>query len=83
MKLTFKALLLKLSAECKFTFSNSFCQQTDECTRNGTLSVAFSDIYMVKPENDIVAPLKPKFFKRHIDDMFNRREIHTNDILFE
>ena len=46
-------------------------------------SVTFSDVYMVKLENDIVVPLKPKFYRRYVDDMFNRRKVNTKDILFE
>ena len=47
------------------------------------LSVSFSNIYVVKLENDILWPLKPKFYRGHVNDMFNRRKVSTNYILFE
>ena len=49
----------------------------------GQLSVTFSDIFMVKIENDIEVPLKLKFYWRCVDYMFNRRKVKTNGILFE
>ena len=55
---------MKLATECKFTLTQNFHQQTDGCTMGAPLSVTFSDIYMVKLENDIVVPLKPKFYRR-------------------
>ena len=42
--LMFKRLLLRLGTDCRFTFSNSFYQQTDGCTLNDPLSVTFSAI---------------------------------------
>jgi len=38
---------------------------------------------MVKLENDIVVPLKPKFYRRYVDDIYNRRKKNTEDILFK
>ena len=35
----------------------------------GLLSVTFSDIYMVKMENDVVTPSKPIFYRRFVDDI--------------
>ena len=37
-------------------------------------SVTFSDICMVKMENEAVAPLKPKLSRRYVDNIFNRRK---------
>ena len=82
-KLMIKRLLLKLATECKFTFLNSFYQQTDERAIGSPLAVTFSDNYVVKLENDIVMPPKPKFYRRYVDDMCNRRKVILNDILFE
>ena len=82
-KLRFKRLLLKLATECKFTFLNSFYQQTDERAIGSPLAVTFSDNYVIKLENDIVMPPKPKFYRRYVDDMCNRRKVILNDILFE
>ena len=43
------------------------------------LSVTFSDNYMVKQKNDIVVPLKPKFYRRYTYDMFNGRKVNTKN----
>ena len=49
----------------------------------GPLSVTFSDIYMLKPENDILLPIKPNFYRWYVDDIFTKRKVNMNDILFE
>ena len=46
------------------------------------LSVTFSDIYMVKMENDVVIPSKPIFYRRFVDGSYSRRELGDN-ILFD
>ena len=81
-KLIFKKLFLKLATECKFTFLNNLYQQTEECAIGSPISVTFTDIYMVKLGNVIVAPFKPKLYMKYVD-MFNRRKDNTNEILFE
>ena len=49
----------------------------------GPLSVTFSDIYMTKMENDIVIPMKPIFYCRYKDDIYNRRKKYVEDSLFK
>ena len=82
-KLIFKRLLIKLSAEVTFTFNSKFCKQTDGCTMGGPLSVTFSDIYMTKMEGDVVRPLNLIFYRRYVDDIYNRRKINKKDDLYE
>ena len=60
-KLIFRRLI-KLATDCTFKFSNKFLKQVDGCTMGGSLSVTFSDIYVVKMENDVVIPSKPTFY---------------------
>ena len=48
----------------------------------GPFSVTFSDIYKTKIKNEVVTPLKPKFYRRYVDDIFNRREKDAHDFLF-
>ena len=48
----------------------------------GPLSVTFSDIYMVKMENDVVIPSKPIFYHRFVDDIYSRRKLGDN-VLFD
>ena len=49
----------------------------------GPLSVTFSDIFMIKMENDIVIPTKPIFYRRYVDDIYNRRKKNIEDSLFK
>ena len=44
--------------------------------------MVFADIYMCKIEDDVVAPIKPLFYKRYVDDTFVRRKKNTKDELF-
>ena len=82
-KLICQRLLLKLATEYSFTFLNSFYQQTDGCTMGDPIAVIFSDTYMVKLVNGIVVSLKPKFYRRYVDDMFNSRKANTIDVHFQ
>ena len=50
----------------------------DGCTMGGPLSVTFSDIYMVKMENDVVISSKPIFYHRFVDDIYSRRKLGDN-----
>ena len=80
-KLIFRRLLIKLATECTFKFSSRFFKQVDGCTMRGPLPVTFSDIYMVKVENDVVTPSKPIFYCRFVDGIYSRRKLrykHSN-----
>ena len=46
--------------ECTFKFNSRFFKQVEGCTMGRPLPVIFSDIYMIKTENDVVMPSKPK-----------------------
>ena len=81
-KLIFRKLLIKLATECTFKFNSRFLKQVDGCTMGGPLSVTFSDIYMVKMENDVVIPSKPIFYSRFVDDIYSRRKLGDN-VLFD
>ena len=48
----------------------------------GPLSVNFSDIYMVKIENDVVIPSKPIFYRRFVDEIYSRQKLGDN-VLFD
>ena len=47
-KLIMKRLLLKLTTENTFMLNSISYQQIDGCTKGGSLSVIFFDIYMTK-----------------------------------
>ena len=81
LKLILRRLLIKLATEYTFKFNNRFLKQVDGCTMGRPLSVTFSDIYMVKMENDVVVPSKPIFYRRFVDDIYSRRKLGDN-ILF-
>ena len=49
----------------------------------GPLSVTFSSIYLTKLETDQVKPLKPKFYRRFVNDMISRLLKNTHDSLFD
>ena len=48
----------------------------------GPLFVTFSDIYMVKMENDVVIPSKPIFYCRFVDDIYSSGKLEDN-VLFD
>ena len=49
----------------------------------GPIFVVLSDIYACKMEEDIVAPSKPLFYKRHVDDTYVRRKKNETDELYD
>ena len=44
----------------------------------GPLSVTFSDLCNFKMESDVVIPSKPIFYRRFVDDIYNRRKLGDN-----
>ena len=49
---------------------------------DGPLSVTLSDISMAKMKDDVVEKYQPKFYKRYVDDIINRRKKNQVDLLF-
>ena len=47
------------------------------------LSVTLTDIHMIRIERDIVTLLKPIFYKRLVDDIYNRKKKGIHDNLYE
>ena len=43
------------------------------------MSAVFSVIYLSKMEEDIVAPMKPHFYKRYVDNTYIRRKKNKPD----
>ena len=79
----FKNLLLKLTTENTFMFNDRFYKQTDGCTMGGPLSVIMSNIFMTKLELEVVVPMKPRFYKRYVDDVLARRKKNSPYLLLE
>ena len=81
-KTIFKRLLYKLTTEVLFQFNYQLLKQTNGCTMGGPLSVTLSDIHMIRMETDVVVPIRPIFYKPYIDDIYNRRQKNTSDVLY-
>ena len=82
-KLILKRLLLKLATKNIYIFQSQFYKETDDFTMGGPLSVTFFNIYLTKLEKDQLKSLKPKFYRRFVDDVVRRRLKNTHDSLFE
>ena len=55
-KLVFRRLLINVATKFTFKLNSRFFKQVDGCNMVAPLSVAFSDIDIVKLENDVVTP---------------------------
>ena len=82
-KIVFKRLLYKLTTEVLFQFNYNLLKQTNGCTMGGPLSVTLADIYMIRMETDFVVPIRPMFYKRYVDVIYNRRQKNTVDKLYD
>ena len=88
LTLIFRTLFIKLVTKYTLEFNRRFLKQVDGCTLRISLFVTFSDMYMVKMENDIVMsskmekdvvkPSKPIFYHRFADDIYSRRKLGDN-----
>ena len=58
-------------------------RQVDRCPTDGPISVVLSNIFCVKMEFDVVKPLRPKFYKRYVNDIHSKRIKNQPDKLFE
>ena len=81
-KSIFKKLLNKLATECVFSTNKKLIKQINGCPMGGPTSVVLLDIYVCKMEEDIVAPLKPLFYRRCVDDTYVRRKKIETDELY-
>ena len=82
-KTIFRRLMYKLTTEWAFQFNQNLFNQTEGCSMGGPLSVTLADIHMIRTEKDIVTPLKPIFYKRFVDDIYNRRKKGIHEKLYE
>ena len=82
-KTIIRRLLLKLTTECTFKLNDKLYKQIDGCAMGGPVSVTLADIFMNKLESDVVEPLKPKLYKRYVDDCMSRRYKNKLDVLLD
>ena len=68
--------------DCTFSRNNRLIKQIDHCPMGGPILAVLFDIYVCKMEEDIVAPSKPLFYKRYVDDIYVRRKKNENDELY-
>ena len=47
------------------------------------LLVTLADIQMIKTENGVVKPLKPVFYRQHVDDKYSRKKNLTDQLYHE
>ena len=78
LKLIFKRLLIKLTAEITFNFNSIFFKHVDGAIFGRPLSVTCNDIYMAKMENNVVILFKPMFYRRIVDDIYNKQYVGGN-----
>ena len=82
-KSIFKKLLNKLCKGCTFLSPGRLIRQVDGCPMGRPISVVLSNIFCVKMEFDVVKSLKPKLYKRYVDDIYSKRIKNQPDKLFE
>ena len=83
-KLNFHHLLEKLTKNCVFSVNDKLVKQIEECPVRGAISVILSGIHMKRMEQDYVAPLNSKVYKRYVDDTITKSEKNaTNDELLK
>ena len=75
--------MIKLATECTFKFNSRFLKQVDGCTLGGPLSVTFSDIYMVRMENDAVISSKPIFYHRFVGGIYSRQRLGESVLFYQ
>ena len=81
-KMIFRRMFIKLTIECTFEFNSRFFKEEDGRTIGGPLFATFSDIYMVKMENNVVTSYAHIFYCRFIDDIYSGQKLGEN-VLFE
>ena len=75
-------MLYQLTTEISFQFNYNLLRQTYGCTMGGPLSVTLADIHMIRMETDVVVPIRPIFYKRYVNDIYNRCQKNTVNKLY-
>ena len=75
-------MFIKRTIECTFKFNSRFFKEEDGRAIGGPLFATFSDICMIKMENNVVTPYAHIFCRRFVDDIYSRQKLGDN-VLFE
>ena len=76
-------MLYKLTTKVSFQFNYNLLKQTNGFTICGPLSVALADIHIIRVETDIVVPIRPIFYKRYVDDIYNCCQKNAVDKVYD
>ena len=68
---------------CTFLADGRLIRVVDGYPMGGPISVVLPNMFCVKMEFDIVKPLKPKLYKRYVDDVFSKVIKNQRDTLFQ
>ena len=82
-KTIFKRLMYKLSTQCVFQFNQTLFKKIGGSSMGGPWSVTLRVLDMIKTEKHMGTPLKPIFYKKFVDDIYNRRKKDIHDNLSE
>ena len=82
-KTIFKRLMYKLSTQCVFQFNQNLFKKIGGSSMGGPWSVTLRVLDMIKTEKHMGTPLKPIFYKKFVDDIYNRRKKDIHDNLSE
>ena len=64
-------------------FDYNLLKQTNACTMVGPLSVTVEDIYLIRIKTDAVLPIRPKFYKQYMGDIYNDHQKNSVDGLYD
>ena len=66
-----------------FLADGKLIRQVDGCPMGCPISVVLSNIFCEKIELDVVKPLKPKLYKRYVDDIYSKQFKNQPEKLFQ
>ena len=65
--------MLKLKAKFAFQSNHNLYKETGGSSMGGLLPIKLSGIHMIRTERYLVIPLKSRFYKKYVDDIYNQR----------
>ena len=68
---------------CTVLLDGRLMRQVEGYPAGDLISVVLSNIFYVKMKPDVVKPLKPKRYKRYVDDIYSKRIKHHREKCFK